>query len=362
MRKIIGGFFILAALTGCSDSGTTETQPLPRVKVKKAITKTVPYVVRGVGNVQAKVSVQVRPLVTGQIVGIHFEDGQEVKVGDPLFTIDPRKYAAELEQAQGMKEQAEASLKYNEDKVKRYKKLLPEEFVSQLDYDQYVSNVAEAKGQVKEYEGKIQEAQVNLDYCHITSPIDGRCGKEQYWIGNIVKANQDDALVTVNQIVPTYVLFNLSESSLYDILKHQKEHSLSVLAYPKVGAEAEQGTLEFIDNQVSTATGTVQMRAKFSNEDRMLWPGQFVQIEVVLYEIPDAVLIPTSAVQRDSKGPYVFIAKKNQTADLRRVELGQQHGDLYVVDKGVSAEERVVVDGQLSLSQGSKFTEGGSKS
>lgn len=216
---------LLLCLAGCSDGNHADKKEKPPVNVvlAEAISKSVPYYVSAIGNTEAYSTVDITPQVSGKLTGYYFTDGQDVKKGDLIFTIDPDLYQAELEEAQGQLVQAKSNLDYQKQRVDRYKGLLPEDYVSKLDYLQYLSDAGTAKGQVIQYKGSVDKAEVNLDYCTIKSPIDGRCGRHLVDPGNVVRADQEQPLVTINQITPLYLLFTVAEKFLPMIQKYQAE-------------------------------------------------------------------------------------------------------------------------------------------
>lgn len=346
-------------LSGCRGEKKVSAGPTAYpVTIAAAVEKRVPYVVRTIGNTAPFASVDIRPQVSGELTGYFFTDGQDVEQGDLLFSIDPRPYEAALEEAVGQYEQAAASLAYNKERVKRYKELLPDDFVSILDFEQYVSQELEAAGQVTQYEGSIMSAEVNLGFCTIRSPLTGRCGRHLVDPGNIVKTDQEQPLVTIKQISPLYALFTVAEKYFPEIQKYQSSTDKGLdVEISVVGEEKKKfmGRLDFLNNTVEKNSGTILLRAIFPNEDRRLWPGQFVHVQINLYYIPDAILIPERAVRRDTQGPYVFICKEDQTVEKRKIKLGQLLDPLQVVSEGVKAGECVITDGQLSLYDGAKY-------
>lgn len=350
---------MLLTLWGCGKEETKKTRPVPYVELGDAFSKTVPYVIRTIGNTQAYQSVDIQPQVSGELTGYYFADGGDVEEGDLLFTIDPRIYEAELEQATGQYIQARSQLEYNKDKVVRYEKLLPEEFVSQLDFDEYVANAKTTEGELVQYKGSVNKAKVNLGYCTIAAPFSGRLGRHLVDPGNIVTADQTQPLVTINMISPIYALITVPEKYFFDIQKYHQQASkglkinISVIGNEQV---THEGFLDFVNNTVDPASGTLTVRGVFRNEDKSLWPGQFLHAEIILYEIQNAVLVPEQAVNIDTQGHYVFVANpQTETVELRHVTIGQNFNRHQVIMKGVKAGEKVVTAGQLGLRPGSKY-------
>lgn len=358
MKKILILSVILAIFAGCAKK-QTKTRPAPSVELGKAVSKTVPYVVNTIGNTMAYQSVDIQPQVSGELIGYFFADGQDVEEGDLLFTIDPSLYQAQLEQAKGEFIQAKAQLKFNEDKVARYTPLVPDDYVAQLDYDQYVSNVKEAQGTVIQSKGSVDQAEVNLGYCTISAPFSGRLGRHLIDPGNIVHPSDQTPLVTLNMISPIYAMITVPEKYFFEIMKYQRTSKeglnveISVIGNEK---NKHRGRLDFINNTVDSNSGTLTIRSVFPNKDKSLWPGQFLHASIELYEIPNAVLVPEEAVGLDTKGHYVYVAdEKTQTVELRRVDIGQNFDRMQVIMKGVEAGETVVTHGQLGLNPGSKY-------
>lgn len=345
-------------LVGCGSKKTEKKETPPQVKTAPVKVEKVSYYVDSVGNAEAFKSVEIIPQVGGKILGYYFKDGGEVKEGDLLYRIDPSIFLADLEEAVGQLEEAKASYDYLTQKVDRYQGLLPEDYVSQLDYQQYVSQLNEAKGKVDQAEGALMKAKIDLDYATITAPFDGRCGMHAYDQGSVVRANQEKALVTVNQISPIYLMFTVPEKYLNQIREYQQksEEGLKIVITPLDGkASSEVAHLDFIDNTVDQHSGTVKLRGISENSSKSLWPGQYLTFRLEVYDLGEKVLVPEAAVNRDTKGAFVLAATKENTAELKRIELGQQHGSFFVVNKGLAKGDRVIIEGQSSLKPGEKF-------
>lgn len=345
----------LLLLTGCEKKEEETPRPTAYVEVAKAKAEKMPYQISTIGNTQAYATVDIRPQVSGELTGYYFKDGALVKKGDLLFTIDERPYQAQLEEAKGQYTQAKASLVYNESKVERYKGLLPEDYVSILNYQEYVSDALIAAGKVEQYDGAIKNAEVNLGYCTLNSPINGLLGRHLFDPGNIVTPDEKTPLVTIKQIQPIYSYFTIAERFFPELQKYNQQ-GLPVEMHI-VGDEktTHHGWLDFVNNTVDSKSGTITLRAIFENKKLNIWPGQFAQVNIILYEIPGAVVIPQTAVSIDTKGPYIYIAKSDKTVEQRRVKLGQVIGDQQIIEEGVKAGETVVTKGQIGLSQGAKY-------
>lgn len=354
MQRLYIISLLLLVLSGCGKKEEKTERPAPFVEVAKVVSQEMPYILQTIGNTAAYASVDIRPQVSGQVTGYYFQDGAFISKGDLLYTIDPSLYAAELEEAQGLYQQAVASLEFNKQRVERYAGLLPEDYVSVLNYIQYVSDKGVAEGQLTEYTGSVDKASVNLGYCTINAPISGRLGKHLVDPGNIVSANQEQMLVTINQLDPIYADFTLAERFFNELMQYDLfglPVEVNVVGYPK----KVTGTLDFVNNTVNTNAGTINLRAIFENKEESLWPGQFVDVRIILYTIPNALVVPQLAVQYDTQGPFVYVAKEDQTVEIRRVTLGQLIDKQQVIQCGVTAGETVVTTGQISLSPGAKY-------
>ena len=311
--------------------------------VAKVVTKDVPVYLDEIGTCAAYETVQVQAQVSGQIIARHFQDGSDVKQGDPLFTIDPRPYQATLDQAKAQAALDQATLKRQED-------LRARKVISQQDYDTAVANAQKSQAAA-------EAAQVNVDYCYIKSPINGRVGLRNVDVGNLVGPSTPP-LVTIQGLDPIYTDFTVAENDLPTVRKYLGGPNVKVQTYlPDGSITPRTGDLYFIDNAVQPGSGTVKARAVTPNPDRALWPSEFVRVRFILDMLTNATLVPSQAVQVSQSGPFVFVVKPDNTVDLRPVKPGQrQEGDLTVIESGVTAGETVVVTGQLALSPGAKVT------
>ena len=339
---IAGILLLLAAVRTCSTRHKAAAPPPPRsVAVVKVITKDVPLYLDEIGTCTAAETVQVQAQVSGQIISREFEDGADVKKGDVLFRIDPRPFEAALSSAQADAALAHATLA-------RQTQLRSKAVVAGQDYDTAEANAMKADAAVK-------AAQVNLDYCTIRSPIDGRTSIRNVDIGNLVGPSSPP-LVTVQRLDPIYTDFTVAEPDIPLVRQHLNGAPLQVLT------EAENdklpprvGELTFIDNAVQPGAGTVRARATTENHDHALWAAQFVHVRLILETLKNAMLVPSSAVQIGQNGPYVFVVKSDSTLDLRQVKPGQrQEGEMTVITQGVAPGESVVTRGQLQLAPGMK--------
>ncbi len=357
MRKILFGCLLLAA-AGCRSQKAEIKEPLPQVVLAPVKMEKVSYYIRAVGNAEPYQTVKIIPQISGEVIGYFFKDGAEVAKGDLLYKIDPSLYLANLEESAGLLEQARADHTYQNQKVDRYTGLLPEEYVSDLDYQQYAAQLDSAKGKVVQYKGAVMKAEVELDYATIKAPFSGRCGMHQFDPGSVVRANQEKPLVTINQISPIYLLFSVPEKYLNEIRRCQSlsKKGLKIEMIPLDGKKLQEAAyLDFINNTIDQNTGTVQLRGISENTSRALWPGQYLSFVLELYDLGESVLVPEEAVGEDAKGFFAWVAKEDNTAQLRRLVLGQQHGGYFVVDKGLEKGERVIVEGLDAMKQGKKF-------
>ncbi len=350
-------------LTSCSQkspapaSGKARSAgaPVP-VLVAKATTHDVPIEIQAVGNVQAYSSVSIRSQITGKIVEVHFQEGQEVKKGDMLFTIDPRPFEAALNQFQANFQRDVAQLTNSRLSFERTSNLFVSKIASQSDYDTAAATFDSAYSTVMADAAAITNAQLNLEYTAIRSPIEGRIGNLSTKEGNIVKA-PDDLLVNIMQIHPIFVAFAVPEVHLSAVRRRASEESLSVKAFaPGDTNDAAVGTLTFINNTVDTNTGTILLKATFSNTNTVLWPGQFVQTTLVLSNLTQATLVPSQAVQTGQDGEFLFVLKADGTVEARPITAGLTYDGERVITSGLKPGEIVVTDGQIKLTAGAKVS------
>jgi multidrug efflux system membrane fusion protein len=316
--------------------------PGPRpVVTAKVVVRDVPLYLDEIGTTAAYETVQIQAQVTGQIVSRDFQDGADVKKGDLLFEIDPRPYQAALASAQ-------ADLALNQATMKRQAELRAKNVTANQDFDT-------AQANERRSQAAVEAAQVNLDRCYIKSPIDGRAGLRNVDIGNVVGPGGSTPLLTVMGMDPIYTDFTVAEPDLPLVRRYLNNPNLKVVTDADGdNVEPREGKLYFIDQAVQPGAGTVKLRGETPNQDRALWPAQFVKVRLVLDVIKKAKLVPGSAVQIGQNGPYVFIVKPDSTLELRAVKPGQRQGDLTVITDGVNVDETVVVSGQLQLAPGTK--------
>ncbi len=385
--------------TGCSNKAAQqgfERPPAP-VSVTAAVAEDVPTYLDAIGKTVAREVVSIQPQVSGRITKIHFTDGANVKKGQMLFTIDTRPFEANVRQAQAnvskdqaLKKQAEANLareiaqaKWGEVQVARYRTLVEQGVVSREQYEELRANqdslnanvgsaraaVNSAAETIKVDTAAVESAKVELSYCFIRSPIDGRAGQRLADVGNVVNPGggsgnnsagsstpgNGNALLVIERLDPIYADFTISQNNLAEVQQQMRAGRLRAeVRLPDTSDSPVIGQLTFLDNAVENTTGTVNLRATIPNTGHLFWPGRFVNIRLVLDTIHQAVLVPASAPQMSANGSFVYVVKQDSTAEQRPVSLGQRQGDLVVVENGVAAGERVVVNGQLGVTPGGK--------
>jgi multidrug efflux system membrane fusion protein len=379
----VGAALLLAA---CSDNAAgkprAQTPPVP-VTIGEVVEKTIPVQLTAVGNAQAFTSVGIKSQINGQLVEVRFKEGQDVKKGDLLFVIDPRPFEAALRQTEAALNQRQAEVRQAQATVERdtaqlanarvqesrYRELVAKELIAREQYDQLNTNLAAMqatvdadKAAVENARAALQAAQANVDnaklqlgYTTIRAPIEGRTGNLLVQNGNILKANDDNPIVVINQIHPIYVSFAVPEQHLTEIKKYGSAGRLKVIArLPRQQETLAVGELTFVNNTVDQTTATIQLKATFANEDNVLWPGQFLDVSLVITS-RTGIVVPSQAIQPGQQGPYVFVVKPDQTVESRLVTPGVRLGAETIIEKGLKPTERVVVDGQLRLVPGARI-------
>lgn len=356
-------FFVLVAailsLVGCARQTVAPSEPPPApVTVAKAQVKTVPVQLRAIGNVRVYATVSVRPRVSGEINEVHFTEGDFVKKGDKLFTVDPLPYKTALEQAEALEERDRVLLKGAEAALKRGLELSRPIALAAEQLEKLRTDVATARATLTASEAAVKTAELQYGFTTISSPINGLTGNLLVTQGNLVTANEAAPLVVINQIWPISVSFAVPEHRLGEIKRERQRQGgvLPVEAYIRGDSHVPRGELTFIDNAVDPATGTVQLKANFKNDDQRLWPGEFVDVVLQLSERQNSITVPSSAVQEGQNGSYVFVVKADSTAELRSVQVAFTHQGEAVVTKGLAADETVVIDGHLRVAPGSKVS------
>lgn len=324
------------------------------VTVATSVQKDVPVQLHAVGNVEAYSTVSIKSQVTGVIMQAHFKEGQDVKKGQLLFTIDPRPLEAALKQAEANLARDMAQLNNSREQVKRYAELVEKQYVSREQYDQIKTTADATEAVVAADKAAVENAKVQLSYCYIYSPVNGRVGTLLVNEGNLVRVNDATPLLVINQLTPIYVTFAVPEQYLSDVKRRLAAGKMPVEAHFPSGEAPEQGALAFIDNAVDRTTGTIKLKAEFNNAGLRLWPGQFINVAVTLSTQADAVVVPSDAVQVGPDGQQVFVVKENKTVDVRPVTVGQTSEGESIITKGLAAGETVVREGQFLLGPGSR--------
>ena len=341
-------------LTACAKKDPPPMErPPAAVTVASAVSQDVPLYLDEVGHTVAREVVSVQPQVSGKIMEIHFADGANLKKGDLLFTIDPRTFEAQLHEAHATLAQSKAALDFAQVQFARVKDLIESRAIARQDYDTRKNAVDVGEAQVKQNEAAVESARLNLEYTSIRSPIEGRAGHRLVDSGNVVTAN-NTTLLTIERLDPIYADFTATESDLSLVQRELAKHPLKAEVRLPDQSKPEIGQLTFVDNSVQSSSGTVMLRATVPNPARHLWPGQFVNVRLVLANLPKAVLVPAAAAQDSAKGPFVYVVKEDSTAELRPVKLGQRQGEMVVIEQGLRAGEHVVMNGQLGVMPGGK--------
>lgn len=358
---IVGGLLVALAAGGlaayfASDSRAKEQRKAPKgppavpVSVARVEQQTLPVRLRSIGNVEAFATVAVKARVDGQIVSVNFREGEAVNKGDVLFRIDSRPYEAALRQAEANSMRDVAAREQARSQAKRYQELLQKNFISKEAYAQIRTNAETAEATASASRAALENARLNVEYCVIHSPLDGFVGRTLLQAGNLVKANDVNPLLVINQVRPIYVNFAVPEQNLTEVRKYMAQGPLAAEVIP-VDAQQKHpmGRLIFVDNAVDPSTGTIRMRAQFDNDDAMLWPGQFVNLLLRLYEQADALIVPAQAVQTGPEGQYVYVIRDDLTAEVRRIKVQRTEGELAIIETGLRKGEQVVTRGQLRL-------------
>lgn len=349
--------------------------------VTKVVAKEMPVEIKAIGNVQTVSGVSIRSQVSGRVLKVNFKEGQYVKKGELLFTIDSRPFDEALKGAQANLQHdvsavatAQAALakdaaqaKYAATEANRYDVLMKEGVVSREDSEQFKanadayaatlkaddSNIETARAQVRQSQAAVDNAKVQLSYCQLRSPMDGRTGSTIVTEGNLVNPNDSSPLVMIDQVSPIYATFTVPEKYLPEVQQYASLGKLKVVA--QLDADSSRvGTLSSFDNQVNQTTGTLQLKASFQNDDNLLWPGRFVNIVLTLTSQPNAIVVPAQSLQTSQQGQFIYVLKADQTAEMRKIVLDRTIGDEAVISSGLAAGETVITDGLLRITPGAK--------
>lgn len=341
---------------GGKGGGDGARRPLAPVQAATATSQSVPHYLSGLGTVTAANTATVRSRVNGDLLAIHFTEGQQVKAGELLAEVDPRPYQVALTQAQGQLAKDQATLANARRDLARFEKLAKTSLVSQQELDTQRSLVSETLGTLKADEGSVASAQLNLTYSRITAPIAGRVGLKQVDVGNYVTSGDTTGIVVITQTHPIDVVFTLAENSISSILKAQKSgEPLLVEAWDRSNQNLiASGKLLSLDNQIDVTTGTIKIKARFDNQDDTLFPNQFVNVRLKVNTLQDAIVIPPAALQMGNEGNFVWVVNSDNKVSKKSVIAGLQDSEKVVVSAGLEAGERVVTDGLDRLTEGAK--------
>jgi multidrug efflux system membrane fusion protein len=348
----------LIAMAGCSHGPADtfgERDAVP-VLAAKVVQKTVYDSIHAIGRVEAFSTVDVKAQINGQVMQVHFRQGQDVKQGDLLFTIDPRPFEAALQQAQANLAKDRAQYRQAAADEQRYSTLLKENIGSRQQYDQVEATAASLSASMQADEAAVQTARLNLEYTEIRAPIDGRTGDLLVHAGNLVKPDADTAMVVINQVHPVYVDFAIPEEKLPAVREFMADNKLAVQVSLPEQQGVESGELTFVDNTVDSKTGTINLKGQFTNSNGRLWPGEYVNATLILHDHPGAILVPSQAVQTGQQGSFVFVVQPDMKAAIRPVVIGESIDNQTVVTSGLKPGETVVTDGQLKLIPGTTVT------
>ncbi|TCT82075.1 multidrug efflux system membrane fusion protein [Gibbsiella quercinecans] len=341
------------AAGNAGSTGRHRGAPMAPVQAASAILQTVPRYLSGLGTATAANTVTVTSRVDGQLMALHFTEGQQVKAGDLLAEIDPRPFEVQLTQAQGQLAKDQATLANAKQDLARYQQLAKTNLVSRQELDAQLSLVRQSEGTIKADQGAVDSARLQLTYSRITAPIDGRVGLKQVDVGNYITSGATTGIVVITQTHPIDVVFTLPESNIGELSQAQKSGPVSVEAWDRTNQQKlATGTLLSLDNQIDTTTGTIKMKARFANDDDVLFPNQFVNARLKADTLHDAVVIPVAALQMANDGRFVWILNDENKVSRRSVTAGMQSNQQVVISAGLSAGDRVVTDGIDRLSEG----------
>jgi multidrug efflux system membrane fusion protein len=354
----IGALILLSLAVGCTGKQSVQAAkpqlPAAPVTVATVTERIMPVQVQAIGNVEAIATVSIKPQISGELVQVHFNEGDYVKKGQLLFTIDRAPFEATLRQAEATLAKDQAQAENAKIDAERYQGLGGQGVVSKQQVDATAAAYHALNAAVAADRAMVETARINLQYTSIFSPINGRTGTVGAKAGNLVKANDVPILVTINQIEPIYVSFSIPEQQLADVKKYSTAKGLRVEASAQGTGQHFDGKLTFIDNAVDLTTGTIKLKATFDNQQRALWPGQFVDVSMTLTSQPNAIVIPNAALQTGQNGTYVYVINSDMTAQAQPVIVGWTVGDSSVITSGLQAGQRVVTDGQLRIIPGGK--------
>jgi multidrug efflux system membrane fusion protein len=331
-----------------------KTQEITYPIEKQAVfVKDSPIFIETIGHVDPIETIDIRSRVEGELMQVYFEEGTEVEKGNLLFNIDQRPYEADLKKANAVLEENAVKLQLANDKLTRYTPLLKKEYISELNYDELLSNVEALRSVIKQNEAEVKTAKLNLEYCSIYAPVTGKTGILKIDKGNLIQPNSNTPLITINQIAPIFVLFSIPEKFLYTVQQYAKQKNLEVrVAFDNFSKQYYSGELELIDNSVDTKTGMIKLRGLFKNENKELWPGKFMKTRLILEIKKNAIVVPYEAIDITTTGAIVFVVKKDLTVAIKKVKLGQRIDNNIIIDEGLNPKDEIVIKGQLNLFDG----------
>jgi multidrug efflux system membrane fusion protein len=353
---------LFSLLSGCTSADSKQQQKAqaaaPRavsVAVAKVQQQDVPVYLTGLGTATAFNTANIKSRVDGQIMAVNFKEGQNVKQGDSLILIDPRPYQAQLDQMQAQKFKDEATLRDAQLNLERYTTLIPSGSIAQQQVDTQKALVDQLLGTVRTDQAQIDNARLQVAYCHITAPFTGRVGLRQVDKGNMVHASDTNPMLVLTQLQPIAVIFTLPEDQLPTVAQHMKNSSLQVEAYSRDDqTKIATGKLQTIDNEIDQTTGTAKLKAVFDNNDNALWPNQFVNANLLLETRKNSTVVPTAAILRGPQGTYVYAVKPDKTVEARTIAISLTQGNITSITSGLNPGDTVVTDGQDKLQTGSK--------
>ncbi len=345
---------LLVIIASCGKSDKDKTAPEMTVTIAEVKSETVPLYLDYVGTLQSIESVDINARVEGFLVERAFKDGADVAQGDLLFVIDPRPFEAALIAAQAQLAEDLAALAYAREQVSRYKPLVEKDYITRDAYDEYLTQVAEAQAVVEADRANVVQAELDLSYCTMFAPFDGRIGRRLVDVGNLVGAGGEATLLaTIVQLDPIYVYFNVAERDIPQILKQQNIKPLTFsMVLPDESKHPQDGTIDFVNNQVDVTTGTITLRGIVSNTSKTVIPGQYVKVQLLLEEQPDTLVVPQQAIGEQQGDTYVYVVGSDNKVEFRNVTAGSNYGEMRVVEKGVSAGEKVVINGLQKIKPG----------
>lgn len=345
--------FIPLAVTGCGNDEKKAPPPMP-VTVAEVKSETVPIYLEYVGTTQSIQTVDINARVEGFLVNRAFKDGADLLEGDLLFVIDTRPFEADLKAAEAQLAENKASLSYAQEQVRRYKPIVEKEYITQDTYDGYVTKASEAQAAVEAAQANVTQAKLNLSYCTMYAPFDGRIGRRYVDVGNLVGAEGSPTkLATMVQLDPMYVYFSVAERDIPQIFKEHSKNDLTVsIVLPDETKHPEDGKIDFLNNEVDVNTGTMEMRAVVPNGSKTMLPGQFVKVQLLLKEQPGALLVPQQSVSEFQGQQFVYVVGAENKVEYRNVTSGPQYQGLVVIESGVKAGEKVITEGLQKVKPG----------